>query len=104
MAGNATFSIRVGSLMVLVAVGGHPGVAGGAGLNTAVALTPPNDGWILRVQWRYSRLFDDPTPLDREVHRSVQPITLVYGATEKLAILGTLPVIHQRTEFGSGAT
>ncbi len=81
-----------------------PSIALGAGLNTDVALTPPLGGTILRLQWRYTRLFDDPTPLDREVHVSAQPITLVYGATEKLAILGTLPIIHRRIQFGSGAT
>lgn len=88
MARNTTFSIGLGSLLILF-------VAGGAGLNTDVALTPPMDGWILRAQWRYSRLIDDPTPLDRDVHRSAQPITLAYGATAKLAILGTVPIIYR---------
>lgn len=93
---------RAGAILTCLAV--LAGSARGAGLNTDVALTPPKDGWILRVQWRYSRLFDDPTPLDREVHRSVQPITFVYGATENLAILGTVPVTYRKIEFGSGAT
>ncbi len=71
-----------------------------AGLNTDVALTPPLGGTIIRVQWRYSRLFGD----DREVQRSVQPITAVYGATENLAILGKMPIIYRRIEFNTGGS
>ncbi len=67
------------SALLALTRGGHA-----AGLNTDVALTPPLGGTIIRVQWRYSRLFGD----DREVQRSVRPITAVYGATENLAILG----------------
>ncbi len=104
MARKPALSIRVVSLLVLVAVGGHLGIAAGAGLNTDVALTPPKDGWIIRSQWRYSRLFDDPTPQDREVHQSMVPLTFVYGATENLALLGTLPIIDRKIKFGSGET
>ena len=75
-----------------------------APLNSDVALTPSKDGWIIRLQWRYSKLADDPTPLDREVHQSVVPLTVVYGATEDLAFQGTLRIIDRETEFGSGAT
>ena len=78
--------------------------ARGAGINTDVALTPPLGGVILRVQFRYSRLFDDPTPQGRVVHRIVQPITLAYGATERLALIGTVPVVYRRVEFGSGGS
>ena len=76
----------------------------GAGINTDVALTPPLGGVILRVQFRYSRLFDDPTPQGRVVHRSVQPITFAVGASERLAIIGTVPVVYRKVEFGSGAS
>ena len=76
------------------------GRASAAGLNTDVALTPPLGGTIIRVQWRYSRLFGD----DREVQRSVQPITAVYGATQNLAILGTVPIIYRKIEFDTGGS
>ncbi len=104
MGGYSTRSIVAGPLLVLIAIGGHPDAAHGAGLNTDVALTPPLDGTILRAQWRYSRLFNDPTPLDREIHLSVQPITFVHGLTADLALIGTVPIIHRKIEFGSGAT
>ncbi len=97
---HSTDLIVTGSLLVLGATIAAPG----AGLNTDVALTPPLGGTILRLQWRYTRLFDDPTPLDREVHQSVVPLTFVYGATENLALLGTLRIIDREIKFGSGET
>lgn len=104
MARITTRSIVAGPLVVLTALGGLSTATHAAGLHTNVALTPPLDGTILRLQFRYTRLFNDPTSLDREVHLSVQPITLVYGATPNLALIGTLPIIHRKIEFGSGAT
>ena len=83
------------SALLALTRGGHA-----AGLNTDVALTPPLGGTIFRVQWRYSRLFDEGV----EVHRSRQPITLVHGATENLAILATVPIIYRKIEFDSGET
>ena len=103
MAGDTTQSIVAWSLLVLIAVGGGSHALYGAGLNTNVALTPPQDGTILRAQWRYSRLFGDPTPLDREVLLRVQPITLVHGFTADFAVLATVPIIHREIKFGSGA-
>ncbi len=103
MAGNTSYSIIAWSLLVLILLGlGTRTACAQAPLNSNVALTPPKDGWIIRTQWRYSRLFDDPTPLDREVHQSLVPITLVYGATANLALQGTLRTIHREIDFGSG--
>jgi len=70
-----------------------------AGLNTDVALTPPEGGWIIRAQWRYSELSDDPTPLGRNVDRSVQPITAVHGVTADFSLLATVPIIYREIKF-----
>ncbi len=75
-----------------------------AGLNTDVALTPPKGGTIVRAQWRYTELSNDPTALNREVKLSVTPITLVHGLTENLSLLGTVPIIDRRIDFGSGTS
>ena len=104
MAGYGARSVIAGSLLTWAGLGGLAGSAHAAGLSTDVALTPPLHGTILRIQFRYSRLFDESTSLGRAVHRSAQPITLAYGATEKLALIGTLPIIYRKIEFGSGAT
>ena len=79
-----------------------PADACAAGLNTNVALTPPEDGWIIRAQWRYSRLGDDPTPPGRQVNLSLQPITAVYGVTADLALQATVPISYRKIAFGSG--
>ncbi len=105
MAGDTTYKIVARSLLVLTVLGaGAPASFAQAPLNSDVALTPPKDGWIIRLQWRYSRLAEDPTPLGREVHQSVVPLTVVYGATENLALLGTLRIVDRKIDFGSGAT
>jgi len=76
--------------------------AHGAGLNTDVALTPPQGGTIARVQWRYSELSSDPTPADRDVRRNVFPLTVVHGLTSEFAVLATLPTVHRSVQM-SGA-
>ncbi len=76
--------------------------AAAAGLNTNVALTPPEDGWIVRAQWRFSSLGGDPTTLGRTGDLSLQPITAVYGVTADLALQATVPIIYRKIAFGSG--
>lgn len=69
--------------------------AHGAGLNTDVALTPPEGGTIVRAQWRYSEFSSDPTPAGREVRLHAFPLTFVHGFTSDFAILGTLPTVRR---------
>ena len=99
-----TGSFRLFLLLLPFVQGLTSEVAAQAPLNSDVALTPPEGGFIFRSQWRYSRLAGDATPLGREVHLSEVPLTLVYGATENLALLGTLRILNSRIEFGSGET
>ena len=77
-------------------------VSYGAGLNTDVALTPPEDGTIVRFQWRDITLSHDPTPMDRDVSLTVNPLTVVHGISANLAVLATLPSINRRVELPSG--
>ena len=97
-------SIVTRSVLVLIFASLMPRETWAAGLNTNVALTPPEDGWIIRTQWRYSRLSGDPTPFDRVIDLSIQPITIVYGLTADLALISTVPIIHREIDFGSGAS
>ncbi|MEE9212640.1 MAG: transporter [Phycisphaeraceae bacterium] len=103
MARNPTRAIIVGPLLALTLGTGGYQVAYAAGLNTDVALTPPEGGTLIRVQWRYTELSNDPTPMGRTVKLSIQPITVVYGLTQNFVILGTVPIVHKRVELGSGA-
>jgi len=87
---------------ILLGLLGLHSVSFGAGLNTDVALTPPEDGTIVRFQWRDITLSHDPTPMDRDVTLTVNPLTVVHGISANLAVLATLPTIHRRVELPSG--
>ncbi len=86
-------------LTVLAPTAGHVALA--AGINTDVALSPPEGGTIVRSQWRYSELDGDDTSLDREVTMSVNPVTIVHGVTENFTILATTPIVRREIDFGS---
>jgi len=91
------------STVVLTAAGMIATHATGSGLNTNVALTPPEDGYIIRVQWRHTVFDDDdPTPDDRDLSLHAVPFTMVYGVSSDLAILGTVSLVRRDLEFGSG--
>lgn len=73
----------------------------GGGLNTDVALTPPEGGTIIRTQWRLSEFDSDPTPANREVTLNVAPVTVVHGVTSKLTFLTTVPFVRQEVDIGA---
>ncbi len=102
MAANRSIAKLARTLLVLSVPVEMPSGVSSAGLNTIVALTPPEGGWIIRAQWRYSSLGDDPTPLGRKVDLSLQPITVVYGVTADLALQATIPIVYRKIAFGSG--
>ncbi len=91
-----------GALLAYVVLGAYVSPAQGAGLNTDVALTPPKGGTIVRGQARYLRLRDDPTGLGREVDLYLTTTTFVHGFTPRLAVLGTLPVLHREVNLAAG--
>jgi hypothetical protein len=99
---NAKHALTAAILAVILTSGSRPVSA--AGLNTDVALTPPEGGMIVRTQWRYSEFSNDPTALGRSVTTSVQPVTVVYGVTQNFQVLGTVPTVYRRIKSGSGAT
>lgn len=103
MAANRSISKLARTLLVLSIPAAMPSGVSAAGLNTDVALTPPEGGWIVRAQWRYTRQGDDPTGLGRKVDLSLQPLTAVYGVTADLALQATVPIAYRKIVFGSGA-
>lgn len=94
---------RTAVLLGLLGLLGFHSVSYSAGLNTDVALTPPEGGTIFRLQWRYSRLSNDPTPMGRDMTLSMNPLTIAYGVTQDFAILGTVPYVLRDVEPTSGA-
>ena len=102
MVANRSISKLARTLLVLSVAAALPGGASAAGLNTNVALTPPEGGWVIRAQWRYSSLGGDATPLGRTGNVSLQPITAVYGVTADLALQATVPILYRKIAFGTG--
>jgi len=88
--------------LYLAIITAYPTDLRAAGLNTDVALTPPEGGTIVRMQSRYLELSDDPTPMGREASVLVHPVTIVHGLTSDFTVLGTVPLVYQDVEFASG--
>jgi len=72
--------------------------ARGGGLNTNVALTPPEDGTIVRAQWRLSTFDGDPTPADRDVTLNLAPVTVAHGVTSDVTLLSTVPFVRREVD------
>ncbi len=53
---------------------------------------------ILRVQSKYIRSTDDPSPLDRKLRVWAFPIVGVYGVTEKLALFSIVPILDKNLD------
>lgn len=47
------------------------------------------------------RAHDDPSSMDRRMDVAAVPLTLVYGATSRLALMGTFPYLDKRLKIGS---
>ena len=58
-----------------------------AGISVDAGLTPAEDRWIFRTQFRYMSRKDDPTPMDREMDMYAVPIVLAYGYRPDLTLL-----------------
>ncbi len=54
---------------------------------------------LFRAQARLIRSTQDPGPLDRELTVKAFPFVLAYGATEKLALFGIVPVLDKEMEI-----
>ena len=72
-----------------------------AGISVDAGLTPPEDRWIIRTQFRYMERKDDPTPMDRKMEMYAFPIVVAYGFRPDLTWLVRQPVKH-RNMYMSG--
>jgi len=61
--------------------------------NTALPIA--KDEGILRVQTKYIRSTDDPSPMNRKLEMWAFPIVGVYGLTENIAVFGVVPVLDK---------
>ncbi len=72
------------------------GPAGGAGINTDVALTPPRGGSIFRLQYSYAEA--GAAGAVRHVSRSGVRGTYVYGLRDDLAFFLTVPYANRQVD------
>jgi hypothetical protein len=66
-----------------------------AGISVDAGLTPPEDRWIIRNQFRFMSRDDDPTPMDREMETCAFPLVVAYGLKPDLTLM-----VRQRVKYG----
>ena len=76
--------------------------AGAAGISIDAGLTPPEDRWIFRTQFRSMSRKDDPTSMNREMDTYAVPIVIAYGLRPDLTLMVRQTVKH-RTMSMSGS-
>jgi hypothetical protein len=86
--------------MAIVAL--FPEYSVAAGISVDAGLTPPEDRWIIRTQFRYMERKDDPTSMDRKMEMYAFPVVVAYGFRPDLTFLVRQPVKH-RNMFMSGS-
>ena len=86
--------------MAIVALLSEYSVA--AGISVDAGLTPPEDRWIIRTQFRYMERKDDPTSMDRKMEMYAFPVVVAYGFRPDLTFLVRQPVKH-RNMYMSGS-
>lgn len=91
--------LGVAALILIV-----PTSAFAVAINSDVGLTPAKGQWIVRSQLRYTKKADDPTSQDRELEVYALPQTLVYGWTERLAMILKVPFLNRELDSTSGGS
>lgn len=84
--------------------------AGCAGIGTAwsapitfnTALPVHEGGWVLREQFTYLKIADDPTPAGRDMRVAGLVSVLGYGVTRDFALFGVLPYVDKRLAMSAG--
>jgi hypothetical protein len=77
--------------------------ANAAGISVDAGLTPPEDRWIVRNQFRYMHRKDDPTMMNREMETYAFPFVVAYGFRSNLTFMARQRVKY-RDMVMSGAT
>lgn len=78
------------------------GAAWGAPITFNTALPVYEGGWILREQFMYMKIADDPTPAQRDMRVSGVMSVLGYGVTSDFALFGMLPWFDKRLDMSMG--
>jgi len=78
------------------------GTAWAAPITFNTALPVHEGGYVLREQFMYMKIADDPTPLQRDMRVSGVMSVLGYGVTSDFALFGMLPWFDKRLDMSMG--
>ena len=78
--------------------------ASAAGISIDAGLTPPEDRWIVRNQFRFMQREDDPTSMDREVEKYVFPFVVAYGFKPELTFMARQKFINKNMSMGGSTS
>jgi hypothetical protein len=94
-------------LMILAGVATNAMIsesAAAAGISVDAGLTPPEDRWIIRTQFRYMERKDDPTTMNRKMETYAFPVVVAYGFRPDLTLLIRQPVKHRKISMGGSVS
>ena len=72
-----------------------------AGISVDAGLTPAEDRWMFRTQFRYMKRNDDPTSNSREMDRYIWNNVLAYGVRPDLTLILKQPIIYREMTISS---
>ncbi len=78
--------------------------ANAAGISVDAGLTPPEDRWIIRTQFRYMQRKDDPTPTNQKMDTYAFPLVVAYGFRPDLTLMVRQPVKHRKMSMGGSVS
>ncbi len=64
-----------------------PENAAASGISVDAGLTPPQDRWIFRTQFRYMQRKDDPTAMNKKMDTYAYPVVMAYGFRPDLTLM-----------------
>ena len=88
--------------LALLSLATLAGSVWGAPITFNTALPVHEDGWVLREQFIYMKIGDDPTPAKRDMRVSGVMSVLGYGVTRDIALFGVLPYFDKRLDMTMG--
>ena len=74
--------------------------ANASGISVDAGLTPPEDRWIIRTQFRYMQRKDDPTPMNQKMDTYAFPVVVAYGFRPDLTLMVRQTVKHKKMSMG----
>ena len=66
-----------------------------SGISVDAGLTPPQDRWIIRTQFRYMQRKDGPAPMNQKMNTYAWPVVIAYGFRPDLTLMVRQAVKHK---------